>query len=403
MTFTEKIFSVTQINSLSRKLLEDYFFSVLVEGEISNYTLHSSGHMYFTIKDEQSAIDVVMYKGYVQNLAFKPERGISVVIQGKISIFVKGGRYQLIAFQMQEKGVGDLEKRFLMLKKKLSKEGLFDEEYKKPIPEVPQTIGIVTSPTGAAIRDIIHVVKRRFANVRLILHPARVQGDNAAPEIVNAIKNLNTHYPDMDVMIVGRGGGSLEDLWPFNEEIVARAIFQSEIPVISAVGHEIDFTISDFVSDLRAPTPSAAAEIVIKNREEIITDIRRLSMLLNRALEHKMSSLKERINFISESAVFKYPARMIEQKAQETDYISAHLEKNLKHLIDLKKHVVKNYSAKLHALSPLAILKRGYSITSLTDTGEIIKDVSELASGREINTRLHKGSITSKVLKIKKA
>lgn len=400
MNFTEKIYTVTEINSLSKEILEENFPVIMVQGEISNFTVHSSGHIYFTIKDENASIDAVMYRSYGRRLDFTPQRGTKVILKGKISIFVKGGRYQVIALQMKEKGQGELEKKFLQLKEKLNKEGLFDKKHKKVIPEVPQFIGVVTSPTGAAIRDIINVIKRRFANVRILLYPARVQGDLATGEIARGIETLNRLYPDMDVMIVGRGGGSLEDLWPFNEEVVARAIFDSKIPIISAVGHEIDFTIADFVADLRAPTPSAAAELVISNKEELLKKLDRLTMILMSTARNKLVSEKNRLRAVSESIVFRYPMRIIEQKVQEIDYIASNITKNIKYFIDVTTHKLEAVYAKLLTLSPRETMKRGYSITYLQPDGRIIKDTQGINKGSSLKTLFYKGSTESKVTNV---
>ncbi len=398
MNYTEKIYTVSQINNLSKEILEESFSSIMVQGEISNFKVHTSGHIYFTIKDEGACIDAVMYRSMSSRLDFVPQRGTEVILKGKISVFVRAGRYQIIVWEMKEKGRGELERKFLRLKEKLQKEGLFDKIHKKQIPEVPRVIGIVTSPTGAALRDILNVIGRRFANVKILLYPASVQGEKAREEISKGIDTFNQLYPHMDVMIVTRGGGSLEDLWPFNEEIVARSIFSSGIPVISAVGHEIDFSISDFVADKRTPTPSAAAELVISNKEELIKKLHSLTVLLKNSLKHKLLLINNRLHAVSESIVFKYPMRILEQKEQEIDYISSHIVKNLKYFIEINTHKLEGIYAKLLTLSPDATLKRGYSITYLQD--KIIKDVSKLKKGSDLKIVFYKGSVESKVTKI---
>ncbi len=400
MNFTENIYTVTEINTISRELLEDSFSSVLIEGEISNLTVHTSGHMYFTLKDENSAIDGVMYSGYRKKINFIPKRGVNIVVKGKISLFVKGGRYQIIAWTMNEKGTGSLERKFLELKEKLKKEGLFDEVKKKNIPAVPSFIGVVTSPTGAAIRDIINVIRRRFANVKLLLYPVRVQGDTAAVEISEGIITLNDLYPEMDVMIVGRGGGSLEDLWPFNEEIVARNIYKSDIPVISAVGHEIDYTISDFTADLRAPTPSAAAELVVSSKAELNKKLKNMSLIIFNSMKHVILFIKDRLSAVSESVPFKYPLRFLEQKEQEVDFVSSNLTTTLNHNMMLVAGKLENMYEKLIALSPMATLERGYSITYKEHSERIVKDTSKLEEGDCLKTILSKGFVKSKILEI---
>ncbi|HDZ10569.1 MAG TPA: exodeoxyribonuclease VII large subunit, partial [Bacteroidetes bacterium] len=271
----KKIYTISEITRKIKRLLENAIPSIWLEGEISNFKRHSSGHIYFVLKDENSQISCVMWRGRNNGLYFTPQDGMKIQARGNVTVYEKRGNYQFEVLQMQPAGLGELQMALEQLKQSLKAEGLFDEQHKKKIPQYPEKIGIVTSPTGAAIRDLVSVVQRRFPSVQLILNPVRVQGAEAAGEIARAIDEFNA-YGDVDVLIVGRGGGSLEDLWAFNEEVVARAIFRSKIPVISAVGHEIDFGISDFVADLRAPTPSAAAELVVRNREELLHTIQYL-------------------------------------------------------------------------------------------------------------------------------
>jgi exodeoxyribonuclease VII large subunit len=398
MKFTEKIYKVSEINSISRDLLEKEFPLVAVEGEISNFTKHSSGHMYFTVKDDKASIDAVMYKSFGRYLNFKPERGTKVIVTGKLSLYVKGGRFQLLAWEMKEKGRGDLEKKFLELKEKLKNEGLFDEKYKKPIPAVPGFIGIVTSPTGAAIRDILNVINRRFSDIKVLLYPCRVQGDKAAEEITAGINTFNELCPAMDLMIVGRGGGSIEDLWPFNEESVARAIFKSDIPVISAVGHEVDFTISDFVADLRSPTPSAAAEMAVKDKAELVKKLNRLTGHIRSTMEHKVLAAKNRIRGLIASPVFKYPLRLVEQREQDIDYMTSHITKDLKYLINKKQHRFENLTAQLSSLSPKEVLKRGYTFTC--SNNKIVTDAAKLKKGDKLQTVFYKGSAESEIINL---
>jgi len=395
LNFTEKIYSVSEVNSLAREFLEERFPSVLLEGEISNFTHHSSGHMYFTIKDESASIDAIMYKSYNARLDFIPESGVKVLVRGTVSVFVRGGRYQIIVRQMSEKGQGELEKKFLELKKKLQKEGLFDEERKRPVPKVPELVGIVTSPAGAAVRDILNVIERRFSNTGLIIYPASVQGRSAASEIVKGIKTLNRLYPSMDAMIIGRGGGSLEDLWAFNEEEVARAVYNSKIPVISAVGHEVDFTISDFVADLRAPTPSAAAELVTESREELIESVLKMEKNLINALNHTVQIYKERLQGISQMNIYRFPYKIIESRQQEADYAVNSVVTEIEHALTVNAHRLEASFNTLKTLSPLDTLKRGYSITYIN--GKVVKGVSSLKKNDIIKTRFYKGEILSKI------
>ncbi|MGM0568962.1 MAG: exodeoxyribonuclease VII large subunit [Elusimicrobiota bacterium] len=397
---TKKIYTISEINNIASSLLEEKFSSIWIEGEISRLTLHSSGHMYFTLKDSGCAIDAVMFKGarLKSKLAFKPERGLKVLIKGKLSIFPPQGRYQLIVWEMKEQGAGDLEEKFQRLKKKLLKEGLFDKKYKKKFPFIPQLIGIVTSPTGAAVRDILNVVKRRFSNVDIVIFPARVQGNSAAGEIVEGIRTLNKNYPNMDAMIVGRGGGSLEDLWPFNEEIVARAVFESAIPVISAVGHEIDFTISDFAADLRAPTPSAAAELIVKNKEDLVIQIEKLNRLMNDSVNNKIRILTSSLTSISSSGIFLRPYKIVQDREQQLDYVSESLSRALDHLLELKNHRLSSLDREINSLSPKRTLARGYTITSAVKGDKLIKGPDECSKGMKIKTMFSEGSVTSQVV-----
>ncbi len=316
----KQVFTVSDINQKARGLLEDEIGPVWIEGELSGTKLHSSGHFYFTLKDDRSQIPGVMFRSDKNRCSLHPADGMKVRAYGHITLYEVQGRYQLRCTMLEDAGLGDLHKAFEALKKKLKEEGLFDQDRKKPIPRLPRHIGIVTSPSGAAIRDIINVLSRRFPNVHVVLHPVRVQGAGAAEEIAAAIHTFNLRA-DMDVLIVGRGGGSLEDLWCFNEEPVARAVAASTIPVISAVGHEIDFTICDFSADLRAPTPSAAAELVVEQKttmEKAVTDARQS---LQRALFDRIQQLRHRLNSAAESYVFREPANALIKYRQQLDYL----------------------------------------------------------------------------------
>lgn len=367
------IYSVSQLTSNIKTILEDSFSNIWVEGEISNFKSHSSGHLYFTLKDHRSEMKCVFFKSENEKVKFEIKDGLLVNCAGRISIYEKQGVYQFYVSKMEPKGIGALQLAFEQLKEKLFKEGLFDQSHKKNLPFVPDRIGIVTSPTGAAIRDILHVLEKRFSNVEIIINPVRVQGDEAKDEIASAIEDFN-RLNNVDVIIIGRGGGSLEDLWAFNEEIVARAIYNSNIPVISAVGHEIDWTISDFVADVRAPTPSVAAELVIARKAELIDRLE--------GIEKKLRS---------------YPLDILKEYEQELDNIADTLALHFEHYIKLKGENIKLLSEKIGLLSPLNILKRGYSITFKLPNRDVIRTMKDIQKGALIETLLSDGGLISKV------
>lgn len=398
------IYTVSELTRLIRTALEDTFREVWVEGEISNFVRHPSGHMYFSLKDNSAVLNCVFFRSANQAIKFEIENGMHVLCFGRISVFDKRGQYQLYVDKIELKGLGALQIAFEQLKKKLQAEGLFDESRKKPIPYLPTRIGVVTSPTGAAIRDILNVVKRRFQNVEVILNPVRVQGEGAEREIADAIREFNNFNKTIeaekriDVLIVGRGGGSLEDLWSFNEEIVARAIFASEIPIISAVGHEVDWTIADFVSDKRASTPSAAAELVIPKKEELVAKVNELTRRLDNSLVNKILFLESELKSLSESYILKQPINIIEQYQQRIDDLVRNVEIMAAHRVDLKEAAFTAVCGKLDMLSPFKVLSRGYSITTNAATGEILKDAEKVNKGDRINTRLGKGSFSSEVV-----
>jgi exodeoxyribonuclease VII large subunit len=399
------IFTVSELTRLVRTVLEDTFREVWVEGEVSNFTKHTSGHMYFSLKDDSAVLSCVLFRSANQGLKFKIENGMHVLCFGRISVYDKRGQYQLYVDKIEPKGIGALQMAFEQLKNKLKKEGLFDEPRKRPIPYLPTRIGVVTSPTGAAIRDILNVVKRRFQNIEVILNPVNVQGEGAKEEIARAIKEFNefnkgvVRENKIDVLIVGRGGGSLEDLWAFNEEIVARAIFTSEIPVISAVGHEVDWTISDFVADKRAPTPSAAAELVIPRKEDLTTRLEELTDRLDGSIKYKITFLEDELKALSESYILKQPINIIEQYQQRIDDLARDVEVRAGHILDLKDAAYSTTFAKLDMLSPFKVLSRGYSITTHITTGKILKDAEKLKRGDRVRTRLDKGNFVSEVKK----
>lgn len=393
------VFTVSEITREIKFLLETNFEYILVEGEISNFKRHSSGHLYFSLKDKDAQIPCVMWRGRNQVLRFSPEDGMKVIAHGRISLYEKRGAYQLDVFQMQPAGIGELQFALEQLKKKLQEEGLFDEDHKKPIPLFPDRIGIVTSPTGAAIQDIVNVLNRRSPGTELILNPVKVQGDDAAQDIARAIDEFN-EYGQVDVLIVGRGGGSLEDLWAFNEEIVARAIYTSKIPVISAVGHEIDYSISDFVADLRAPTPSAAAELAVPDRQELQSKIRFMLQKMVSTIHSDISYNQEKLKNLVNSYGFRRPIDMIHQFEQRLDELNRALETNQKHRLRILEGKIESLTQKLNALNPESILKRGYSICFREDDHQIIRRASQLAVDDKITVKFSVGDISGTVDRI---
>lgn len=392
----KKIYTVTEITKEIKGILEESLPSVWVEGELSNYILHSSGHRYFSMKDENAQIRCTLWRFRETRLSFEPEDGMRVIAFGNITVYERNGQYQLDVIELIPAGWGKLEIAFQRLKEKLFQEGLFDEEHKKPIPEFPEAIGLVTSPTGAAIRDMIKIIHKRFPGVRIIVNPVRVQGDQAAEEIAQAIQEFN-ESAKIDVMIVGRGGGSLEDLWAFNEEIVARAIYDSEIPIISAVGHQIDFTISDFVADLRAPTPSAAAQMVIKDKEELLKETRSNAQKLISYQTSLTEYLNQRLKAAQQSYGFRRPLDLITQRSQRLDEFTRQLRDRIKNYFEFKKNDLSLREEKLEALSPLSVLKRGYAIARKLPELEIIKDAGLLKEEDRLEVKFFKGKVKSKV------
>lgn len=365
-----------------------------VEGEISNLTIPQSGHAYFTLKDEHSQIRAVLFRSSQRFLKFTLQHGMKVICRGRVGVYEPRGEYQLILEYIEPKGMGALQLAFEQLKTKLEKEGLFDLDRKKPLPLLPRRIGIITSPTGAAIRDMLRVIERRHPKMHILLYPVPVQGIDAAPRIVEALRYFNREK-NVDVVILGRGGGSLEDLWAFNEETLARAIFESDLPVISAVGHETDYSIADFVADLRAPTPSAAAEVVVESEERFRESISVLEARLVRSmkwmLERVRASLREYTRLLGD------PRRMLGQYAQRIDELAGRLATGLSHALRRDRARLAALSAGLDHLNPLGILSRGYSVTRKLASGRILKDASEVGPGDLLSTRLHKGDVLSRV------
>lgn len=397
MNYENMSISVTQLNSyIKDKIADDeYLNNVLVKGEISNFKNHYTGHMYFTLKDENSLIKCIMFKSYAQRLDFMPKDGMKVFVVGGVSVFERDGVYQIYVKAMQEDGVGILYKKYEELKQRLEQEGYFDETHKQKIPLMPKTIGVLTSQTGSVIRDIINVSTRRNPNVNIRLLPVPVQGAGAAEKIADGIRFMND-IKLADVLILARGGGSLEDLWPFNEEIVANAIYNSEIPIISAVGHETDFSISDFVADLRAPTPSAAAELAVPDIYEIKQKINTYQNRLRLALIKKVEIMKLRYEKCMSSRVFKEPLRNINDNYLKIDTYVKRLENIIKAKQKEEKTKYIELISKLDTLSPLKTLTRGYSIAE--QNNKIIKSVKELNTGDKIDLRFVDGKKQAQVL-----
>lgn len=417
--------------------------NILVKGEISNFKQHSSGHMYFTLKDEKARILAVMFAGNARTMKFRPENGMKVLVRGAISVYESSGQYQIYVQEMQPDGIGELYLAYEQLKEKLEKEGFFSPAHKKDIPRYPKTVAVITSPTGAAIRDILTTLKRRYPIANILIYPALVQGNQAAPSIVKAITEANTSR-DADVLIIGRGGGSIEELWAFNEEAVARAIFKSEIPIISAVGHETDFTIADFVADLRAPTPTGAAELAVPHIDDLKERLFNRQSRLIRAMKEQVALQNERLLRVQKSYAFRYPQKLYEQKMEQLDKVTEQLMRGSRRLHDLKleqaetlqKRLVRSHPGQLkdqakenndrlhkllnrtmanilaakekdfarvistlEALSPLKIMDRGYSL-AYTENETLIKTVSQVKADDMIKLKVSDGSIECKVTDI---
>ena len=415
----DEYLTVSQVNAyLKNKLKKDVNLqNIYIRGEISNYKTYPSGHSYFTLKDKDSQIPAVMFKGRKYGLKFQPEDGMNVIIKGKIEVYERDGKYQLYANSMTEDGIGDLHIAFEQLKKKLEKEGLFDEAHKKEIPKYPQRIGVVTAQTGAAIKDIITTIERRYPYCKILVFSTLVQGDMAAGQIVRQIRHAQQY--DIDTLIVGRGGGSIEDLWPFNEEIVARVIYACRIPVISAVGHQIDVTISDYVADKRAATPTAAAEIAVPETREVRYKISQLSQRVNKSINDKLTLNREKVENISQNQIFKNPESIYEIKEMHLDNMIGKLNltssniisKNRNKLLKIESRAVlrnpeevtkakretflRNVD-KLKILNPLLTLKRGYSIAKIDD--KVISSAKDVKSGDELDIEFDDGTINTKVI-----
>lgn len=417
-----KYFTVTQYNQAIKNFLDskEECRSVHLKGEISNFKGHTRGHLYFTLKDEESRISAVMFSSSSISLNFTPKDGDEVLVDGRISVYVPNGGYQVYVDAMNLSGNGDLLKKFEELKKKLMDEGLFDVEHKKPIPKYPNKIGIVTAPTGAAIRDILSTIKRRYPLCETILFPSLVQGEEAKFDVVRQIENAQNY--DLDILIVGRGGGSIEDLWAFNEEIVARAIYASNIPIISAVGHEPDFTIADFVADLRAPTPTGAAEMAVPNMVDLINYLNQIEIRLNKSVTTKIDYLTKQFKTLSSSYVLSNPLATFEIKEQKLDTLIDSIIKDVNYKLETSKTKLKNLTSvrvlkkptdlflpskntlelivnKLELLNPLSVLKKGYSVVK--HENKIIKSIKDVKINDELKIKLLDGELKTNVKEVK--
>lgn len=398
-TPTPKVYSVNELNNYAKGLLDndENLKSIFVVGEISNFKAHYSGHLYMTIKDATASIKAVMFAGNASRLRFAVENGMKVLIFGTVSLFPRDGSFQLYINDMQPDGMGALSVAFEQLKKKLEAEGLFSVQYKKPIPAFPQRVGVVTSATGAAIQDIFNVLKRRYPAAEVVVRPAQVQGDGAAEDIAKAIKEFN-RLDGADVLIVGRGGGSIEDLWAFNEEIVARAVFESRIPVISAVGHETDYTICDFVADLRAPTPSAAAELAVPDKTELKGELLAYKQQIYASLKNKINIERSKLSVIEKSGALKDPIVKLNENRRTLMYFSEKIGDLTQVKINSEKLRFSSLVGKLDALSPLGVISRGYAM--IDKGGELLTKTSNFSVGDNINIRLSDGFVKADVTEI---
>lgn len=418
-----KYVTISLINKAIKNVIDAQPFlnKVYLKGEISNYKGHTRGHLYFTLKDETSRINAVMFASNAASLTFKPEDGMNVLVEGRISVYEASGAYQIYVEKMSEDGIGNLYLEYEKLKKKLAEEGLFNEDHKLPVPKYPKTIGIITAPTGAAVRDIISTIKRRYPLAQTILFPTLVQGELAKDNIVKQIETAQKY--DLDLIICGRGGGSIEDLWAFNEECVARAIYNSQIPIISAVGHEPDFTIADYVADLRAPTPTGAAEMAVPNLVDLQTLIKQYEIRLNESINNKIKTYTKELQKIKESFILKNPLSMYEIKEQKLDNLINNLNTYITNLLSVKtqrlenitsNYILKNphsiYEKKEHQfqlllnkitiLNPLQILEKGYSVVECN--GKIINSIENISVNDKLDIKLFKGKIVAEVKEIKK-
>jgi len=396
MNTPEKIVGISELTRRIKRLLEGGFSSVAVQGEVSNFKHHHpSGHLYFTLKDENASLNAVMWRSRASMLPFMPIDGMKVVASGRISVYEVRGNYQLDVLSMRPLGTGDLQIAFEKLKQKLFEEGLFAEEHKLPLPEYPERIGIVTSPTGAVLQDMLNVLRRRFHGVEVVIAPVKVQGPGAASEIAEAIRAFNT-LNVADVIVLARGGGSLEDLWPFNEEIVARAVYGSILPVVSAIGHEVDYTIADFVADMRAPTPSAAAELIVPERSAIIEVLRNYAYTMQESLDTMLKNHKESIRHLLRSYTFNKPLDLLRQMNQRIDELHRTLGVSMEHIYALTASRMNALRQRMEALSPELILRRGYAM--VYRGAAIISSSSALHQQDEIRVRFSDGEKKSVIV-----
>lgn len=397
---SQNVITVSGLTKYIKSLLESdvRLTNFTVSGEISNLTLHKTGHIYFAIKDEGAVINAVMFRGCASSLKFKPENGMKIIAKGKISVFEPAGRYQILVTSMEVDGIGDLYVAYELLKKKLEAEGLFSQSHKQRLPKMPSRIGVITSPTGAAVRDIINVLNRRFPFAEVLLYPSLVQGDGAAPQLIKALQYFET-TKCVDVVIIGRGGGSIEDLWAFNDENLARYIYHMTVPVISAVGHEIDFTICDFVSDMRAPTPSAAAEIAVPDTEDMLVKFDNVNKRLRLVLKKNLDNCEQKYLHLQKSRVFSDSGFLLEQRQLLLDHSIERLFTSEESVIAKFDASFLKIAAKLDALSPLKIMSRGY-LFARTDTDKIIKSVDDVAENDLIKLKMCDGMADCTVNKI---
>lgn len=399
-----RIFSVGELTEYLKALLDNdrNLRSIWVRGEISNYKHHSSGHIYFTLKDASGSIKSVMFRSKAAQLVFQPEHGMRVVARGYVSVFPRDGQYQLYVEEMEPDGLGSLHLAYEQLKRRLEVEGLFDVNLKKPLPTYPRVVGIVTSPTGAAVQDMLNIIRRRYPRIQIILVPVAVQGDEAPGQIARAVELLNNPDLAVDVIIVGRGGGSLEELWAFNTEVVARAVFASLPPVVSAVGHETDFTIADFVADLRAPTPSAAAELVVPDEKELRRHMDSLGQRLLQGLKHQLQMQQKRLEICLQRGVLTRPKDRLFQLSQQVDSLERELVIREEKALQLRQGKLAALAGQLQALSPLATLSRGYTLTMHAADRRVLTGVNDIRAGEKITTVLAGGELDCTVTEVRR-
>ena len=394
---TGEILSISALNQTARLLLEEGLGTVWVQGEISNFSVPSSGHWYFSLKDAGAQVRAAMFINKNRLTAFEPKSGMQVLALAQVSLYENRGEYQLIIEKLEPVGQGTLQLEFERLSRKLSQEGLFDPRHKKVLPQVPQCIGLITSATGAALQDMLHVLKRRAPHVPIIIYPTQVQGAQAAPQVVQALQCANRRK-ECDVLIIARGGGSLEDLWPFNEEMVVRAVFASEIPIVSGVGHEVDFTLCDWAADVRAPTPSAAAELVSTDQQELIAQLTQIEQQLIKIMEQKIVYFKQECLHLRKR--LKHPKDYLQQLKQQLDFYELHLKQLIETKLESQHQTLRLYSQALNNLSPLNVLTRGYAI-ALDEHNQVISSAQQLKDDSIFSLRLQDGQVRAKVVSTK--